>query len=340
MCHRVALFDHRTLLVDSAGREWPGGRQGVEVPHAHHDLERLRALSAAQGGVVSMADLASCGFSHRAVARRVAEGVWQRLGGAILLAPAPFEAERHLSDTQWAAVLTITYGPKARISGDLALRRAGWQLAGTPRVIVAPHKPTGVLPHIRVIRRPDGPAVRSREGFRFMTPLDALVDSLIVLGERRSADVIDVALQQRLIDAESFARAVQPHLGSGRTGATCLRSMLERVTSGSRSEAEQRMGTLLDRSGTGPWARNFPVRDASNGVMAEIDFAHVGLRIAIEVDGRAHHTGRAAFERDRERQNILILQGWMVLRFTWEQITERPHEVIAAVLAAVAQRAA
>lgn len=310
------------------------------MSRAHHDRQRLHDLSITQGGVVSMANLAECGFSRRAVARRVAEGTWQRLGSAILLAPAPFDAERHLTDSQWAAVLTITYGPRARISGDLALRRAGWQLAGTPRVVVLPHKPGASLPQIRVLRRPDGAAIRSREGFRFMAPLEALVDSLIVLGERRSADVIDLALQRRLIDADSFARAAQPHLGSGRNGATCLRAMLERVTSGSRSEAEQRMGAILDRSGTGPWARNFPVRDVTNRLIAEIDFAHPGLRIAIEVDGRAHHTGRAAFERDRERQNILMLQGWLVLRFTWEQITQRPHEVLAAIRAAVAQRVA
>ena len=289
---------------------------------------------------MSPSDLAACGFSRRAVARRVAEGTWQRVGSAVLLAPAPFDAERHLTDGQWAAILTITYGPRARISGDLALRRAGWHLAGTPRLVVVPHKTAASLPQVRILRRPDGAAIRSREGFRFMPPLQALVDSLIVLGERRSADVIDLALQSRLIDAESFTRAVQPHLGSGHNGARCLRAMLERVASGSRSEAEQRMGALLDRSGTGPWARNLPVRDASNRVIAEIDFAHLGLRIAIEVDGRAHHTGRSAFERDRERQNILMLQGWLVLRFTWEQITQRPHEVLAAVRAAVTQRVA
>ena len=310
------------------------------MPRARHDRERLFALSVAQGGVVSMVDLAECGVSRKAVARRVTEGTWQRLGSAILLAPPPLDGEHHITDRQWARILTITYGPRARLSGDLALRHAGWHLAGTPRLIVVPHKPTSSLPQVRILRRPDGAAIRSREGFRFMAPLDALVDSLIVLGERHSADVIDLALQRRLINAESFARAVQPHLGSGRNGATCLRAMLERVRSGSRSEAEQRMGALLDRSGTGPWVRNLLVRDAKDRVIAEIDFAHQGLRIAIEVDGRAHHTGRAAFERDRERQNTLMLQGWLVLRFTWEQITQRPDEVLAAVRAAVAQRVA
>jgi len=100
------------------------------------------------------------------------------------------------------------------------------------------------------------------------------------------------------------------------------------------------MARLLRRSGTGPWTPNRPVRDASARVIAEIDFALEDLRIAIEVDGRAFHSDRRSFERDRERQNLLSLDGWLILRFTWEQITERPQEVIAAVRTAVAQRAA
>lgn len=310
------------------------------MPHAPHDHDQLRALSVTRNGVVSIADLRECGYSSKAIARRIADGTWQRLGSAILLAPAAFDAAVHLTDLQWAAVLTITYGPRARISGDLALRHAGWHLTGTPRLVVVPHKTTSALPSVRIMRRADGHAIRTRHGFRFMQPIDALVDSLIALGERRSTDVVDLALQKRLITADAFAAAVQPRLGSGRTGAAVLRAMLERVSSGSRSEAEQRMGALLDRSGTGPWVRNLPIRDSADRVVAEIDFAHVGLRIAIEVDGRAHHSGRTAFERDRERQNMLMLQGWLVLRFTWEQITRRPQEVIAAVRAAVAQRAA
>jgi very-short-patch-repair endonuclease len=75
-------------------------------------------------------------------------------------------------------------------------------------------------------------------------------------------------------------------------------------------------------------------------VIAELDFAHLGLRIAIEVDGRAFHSDRHAFEHDRWRQNALMVGGWLVLRFTWEQLSERPSEVIALIRAAVARRAA
>ncbi|MEK9809938.1 MAG: DUF559 domain-containing protein, partial [Candidatus Nanopelagicales bacterium] len=88
----------------------------------------------------------------------------------------------------------------------------------------------------------------------------------------------------------------------------------------------------------GTWTANHPVVDKSGRVVAEIDFAHVDLGIAIEVDGRAFHSDQRSFERDRARQNDLVLRGWLVLRFTWEQITTRPEWVTAEICKAVARR--
>ena len=41
------------------------------------------------------------------------------------------------------------------------------------------------------------------------------------------------------------------------------------------------------------------------------------LKLVIEIDGRLYHTATEAFESDPWRQNLLILDGWCVLRFTW-----------------------
>jgi very-short-patch-repair endonuclease len=51
--------------------------------------------------------------------------------------------------------------------------------------------------------------------------------------------------------------------------------------------------------------------------------------MVIEIDGRLYHTGAEVFETDRRRQNLLVLDGWCVLRFTWAMIEEHPEEVIA-----------
>jgi very-short-patch-repair endonuclease len=57
--------------------------------------------------------------------------------------------------------------------------------------------------------------------------------------------------------------------------------------------------------------------------------------LAIEIDGRLYHNGAEVFETDRWRQNLLVLDGWCVLRFTWTMINERPEEVIAMVRDAI-----
>lgn len=54
-----------------------------------------------------------------------------------------------------------------------------------------------------------------------------------------------------------------------------------------------------------------------------LDIAIVARRLAVEVDGWAWHgMHKGDFARDRERQNLLMLHGWRVLRFTAGQIRQ------------------
>lgn len=55
----------------------------------------------------------------------------------------------------------------------------------------------------------------------------------------------------------------------------------------------------------------------------------------LEIDGRLHEDDDDVFENDRHRQNALVLDGWMVLRFTWHMLTEQPELVLASVLTAL-----
>lgn len=309
------------------------------MPRQEQDLSRLHRLASQRGGVVSAEDLRACGYTASAIRHRLREGQWQRLGSAVILLPRT-TAIPQLNDAGLAWTLQLTFGPRARVSGVLALRKAGWSLPSSVHIVATPDKPYAHLPGVQVIRRPDRGTAVSESTVRYEPGLVALVDCLTVLSPQAAANLLDAAIQRRYVQPRSLAAEISTRLGRGRRNATGLRALLERATSGSRSEAEQRMARLLARSGTGPWIPNRPVLDEHGRIVAEIDFAHEGLRIAIEVDGRAFHSDRRSFERDRERQNMLTLQGWLVLRFTWEQITEHPDEVIATVLRAVAQRSA
>jgi very-short-patch-repair endonuclease len=69
-----------------------------------------------------------------------------------------------------------------------------------------------------------------------------------------------------------------------------------------------------------------------------VDFAWAAERLIVETDGWAAHGHRAGFERDRERDAELAAAGWLVLRFTWRQLRERPMWVAGRVAQALAQR--
>ena len=65
----------------------------------------------------------------------------------------------------------------------------------------------------------------------------------------------------------------------------------------------------------------------------EVDFVWPDRRLVVEVDGYRYHRAPSRFESDRERDVVLALAGWQVMRFTWTQLTERPAWVARAVSA-------
>lgn len=155
----------------------------------------------------------------------------------------------------------------------------------------------------------DGLAVTGRE----LTVLDAAVD----LGVK----VMDSALltkQVTIADLDAVQRR-----NAGRRGSPRARAMLEAMSSGARSEAERRTVTLLRSSELTGWANNVH----ACGYL--LDIAFEAAKVAIEIDGMAFHSDAKAFQNDRTRQNVLVANGWIVLRFTWRDLTHRPDSVLA-----------
>lgn len=69
------------------------------------------------------------------------------------------------------------------------------------------------------------------------------------------------------------------------------------------------------------------------------DFLWPDERVVVETDGFAAHGHRAAFERDRARDAELAALGYVVLRFTWRQLTEQPVLVSARLAQVLLRRA-
>ena len=62
-------------------------------------------------------------------------------------------------------------------------------------------------------------------------------------------------------------------------------------------------------------------------VWARPDLVDEDLGLVLEADSFAWHDDRAALDRDANRDHRSVASGWVVLRFTWEQVMLRPDEV-------------
>jgi very-short-patch-repair endonuclease len=69
-----------------------------------------------------------------------------------------------------------------------------------------------------------------------------------------------------------------------------------------------------------------------------VDAGRPEVGLAVEFDGAAFHAGRAERQRDLRRDAALAAAGWVVLRFSWTDVTERPALCGAQVAAAYRQR--
>jgi hypothetical protein len=94
-----------------------------------------------------------------------------------------------------------------------------------------------------------------------------------------------------------------------------------------REELERRFAAVLEDSGLPRPRRNADL--AVRGRFIEADCLWAEQRVIVELDGRATHDTRRAFEGDRERDRVLQVDGWRVVRITWRQLRDDAPSVLA-----------
>jgi very-short-patch-repair endonuclease len=230
----------------------------------------------------------------------------------------------------------------------LASHRSAAQLWGVdlphdgPIDVTVPDRPRrpkldGVLIHRPIDRLDLGPV--RRDGIPTTNPLRTVLDIGAVSDLDRTAAVVDHFIIGRSFGLATLRRAVERHSRRGRNGIGALRMLLDELRLGDKppdSVLEPAMASLLEAHNL-PGAVFHHVVSTSGGRF-ELDFAYVPSRVDIEVDGWASHGSRRAFAADRARDAYLVGAGWVVLRFTWFQVTRRPAWVAARVADALRQR--
>ena len=70
------------------------------------------------------------------------------------------------------------------------------------------------------------------------------------------------------------------------------------------------------------------VKNLIPGRRYRADIVIPAARLVIEFDGFQYHRSKAAFQKDRERQNLFVAHGWRVLRFFNRQVASDLESVV------------
>jgi hypothetical protein len=297
-------------------------RKGVQ---AHPDRV-IAALASRQQGVVARFQLIRLGISASAIEARVRRGALLPLFRGVY-------AVGHAAVGVWgrriAAVLAL--GEDAALSHRSS--GASWRMrpADGARFDVTVTRAAGrrSRPGIAIHRMAIEPfEITVVDGLRLTTPARTLLDLAEVVSPRELERAIAAAEGLKLFDLRAVERVLAAH--PGRVGAVRLRRVLGAQDLGedfTRSELERRVLDLC---------RDFGVPAPQvNAVVAglEVDFFWPAAGLVVEADSRRHHLTRRAFERDRERDAILLRHGLRVLRLTHARIVGDPASVAADLLA-------
>jgi restriction endonuclease-like protein len=287
-----------------------------------HANREINAEAAAQRGLVVRHEAMAAGLSHDAVDRRLQNGQLERVQPRVYRAAgAPVTWEQQLLGA-------------CRSTGGVASHRAAaalWGLdlpPGTLEVTVTRPRcprPKGVVLHRSTDLRAEDVTVRF--GIPVTNPLRTLLDLGAVLPPWLVDSAINSALAKKLVTLPGLEITLLLHGKKGRRGAGVLRRLLdERGGLVPESELEGRMHRLCRRHGLPLPQFQYVIRNGKRFI-ARVDFAYPELKVAIEVDGYLDHSSPDAFQRDRARQNDLVELGWIVLRFTWDDIVRHPEVV-------------
>ena len=290
------------------------------------------AMAARQHGLVSRDQALAAGLTRHAIQDRLAAHRWERVHtGVYRIVGSPATWEQQLM----AACLLA--GPTAAVSHRAAA--AVWALDGVDSSlveIVCPRRirSTGFIAHRAAVPRRHATHIGS---IPVTDPSRTLLDLGGVVSTRLMEDALDDALRRGLTTLTRLRRRLQAEGRRGRAGTGILRQLVDaRDPSSALPESilESRVARLLTRAGLPRPVPQHEIR-ANGRLVARIDFAWPEHLVALEADGYRHHSGRAAWQRDRARRNLLTGLGWRVLHISWDDVERRPEAVLSAVRSAL-----
>ncbi|GAA3181523.1 hypothetical protein GCM10010531_39650 [Blastococcus jejuensis] len=244
-----------------------------------------------------------------------------------------------------------TYLPRA-LAADLRVRIAAVLLNAPQRAVIS-HRTAGALWDLEIpMQRPDdrvhltvstGSAVRGRadrcahrvpfsdedvvrlDGFPVTTPARTWRDLAMELQPPALLAVTDQLLLRRCTRDDLLAELVRRPTGRG---AARARAVLPVADPRAESPMESVLRWLLHEARLPTPDLQHVITSPGGRFLGKADLAWVEEKVLVEFDGDLHRD-REVFVRDLRRQNRLVGEGWVILRFSSADVLGRPEEVVA-----------
>jgi len=165
--------------------------------------------------------------------------------------------------------------------------------------------------------------------------------TMIDLARSETVERLTVALDSGLRDGrfseDLLHRRIVALRSRGRCGIPRLVDAIEGVDAsrGGHSYLERRFLRLLAGAGL-PRPETQAVLGRAGGRLVRVDFRFPGTPVVVEVLGYRYHRTPQQLNRDAERMNALVADGFQPYQFTYDQVMGEPNEVLDQVRVALA----
>lgn len=273
-------------------------------------------------GIHTFDELVTAGIPRSTIGSRCRSGRYHRVLPRIYAVTEPTTLALCHALTRWQPTAVFSHRTAAWLRG----------LTGEPDVVEAT-----VPPRVRVrtpkwllLHRRNLDDVHVGESWSLPTvsAAQALVDCAAVMSTDEFERLVDDQLS-RSVDPDQLRELLDTC--PGRWGNTPARDQFRTAAVRAASEPERLLARALNRRGC-PMTANEPVGPYV------CDFVDARAKVVVEVDGREFHSAPDVFRRDRRRQNWLVRQGWVVLRYAAYDVLADPDAVAEEIIEVVRRR--
>lgn len=276
-----------------------------------------------RGGLARRSDILALGKSASWIDREL------RSGRLAAVKPGVYRVV-HMTDYDNVLRAALVALPGAVVSHESAAKLLDFPV--TPPFIptvTVPANTTHKYPDVIVHRNGDliPEHITTVNGLATTHDWRTLVDLAANLSDRafdRLVENLSIAGRLHLETFASFARALCKR---GKPGSTRIQLALDnRLSSAAPSSTRlERLGlSVLADQGLPDPQREYP---APWNEQERIDAAYPPQRLGIEWDSKSWHSAVDRMDNDRRRDREAAMLGWVVLRYTWNDLTNRPDEV-------------